>query len=655
MPRRPHHLQALLELLLDGYRRWTEGARRGRHDRESLQSEQTKREQALPATPFLARGPVLALTAPAAFVALSFSCSPRDLGSLRDTQASTGGTSASGAQGGDAGASGGLPTQGSGQAGMTEGGVPEAGGADGGAGGEGGAPEPGCGPITASYWPMPSEFLLAPGSVAETRWRYLGHSPPDLKTWMLPSFDDSTWTPGYPGIFQGEKLSGDSQRTPWPAGTNAIWLRTTFRLRKDDIPNVLFWSRWQDGLAVWVNGVPAVEELAPSTGYRYLGLSDAARSALVAGDNTLAARVSVSGLANNNRYFDLGVTTNIELARGRPSSGFELSKPLEALTSLVERYMTEHGIPAGQLAVMKGDSVVLSRAFGWQDATLCLPLPENAPFRLGANDHFITVGGVRRLLDEGATDPKTGALLGPSTHVFTLLESQGLEPVPGHAPTTHAAEVTLADLMSARAGLWSLPVATDFYAALGKQPGEEIPEDDVRWLFSDAVDRGGVPDGDDTSAIVLRYLIRVLRGDPLAYLNQLEPEGEGKAFLRAHARPGDRSPLEPWYAAFDEPSARWISLENADSLAASALSLVRYMRAYDLVIGVPLFDPKTQAWRGAQGEDARTARMTGSFNWLWQNRTERIGVALSFNIDGDYGELTTQLRELTSTIQDFGP
>jgi hypothetical protein len=100
---------------------------------------------------------------------------------------------------------------------------------------------------------------------------------------------DSSWERGLEvGIGAPPGRSSDALSTSVEA--RRIWLRKEFTLepdaQKDDL---MFWGRWADGITVYVNGVLATWNGAGSTEYRYLGVRDAARDALVVGGRNVVA------------------------------------------------------------------------------------------------------------------------------------------------------------------------------------------------------------------------------------------------------------------------------------------------------------------------------------------------------------------------------
>ncbi len=615
-------------------------------------------------SPALAHGPLLGLLLG---VGLTFGCYPRDLGSFGSSEPDSGalGPARDGAfldDGGSAGDGGPLDDGGS----ASDGGPFDDGssadvtmdatslGTDGGQL-SGDASETRCRQKPTEqeradgFFPAPSEYLLDPGASAAVPWRY-SVSPP-TSDWVALDYDDSMWRVGQVGFYFGAGRPDDARRTPWPAGSPKLWLRKEITLFGEDLASAVFWARWDDEISIYVNGVHAVSEFAASAGYRYLGMSPEARSALVAGKNTLAVLVTDHGAP---RYFDLGITSKPELV-DQPRIGFERTPELRAYTDAVSEFMVTHGIPAGALAVMKQDTIAVLRGMGWADKNFCEPLAADAVFRLAGNERWITVGAVRKLLDEEHVDSVTGQPITEDTRVFELFKAHGLEPIEESVPAASVYEITVKDLLAKQSGLAPPPASDQFYAALNIAPGTETPSDNVRWAYSATplFPPGTAEDASDVSFMVLRYLIEIVKGDVLGYLrNDLFAPILSTGIFIAHERVADRSPREPWYATLEAPYPRWIALENSHALAASAEALVRYLRGYHIITGQRLIDPHTLEWSdvGDNGHHYFNYGSAGTWSFLWQRRYDQVGIAVLFNLSGEYSPLFQKLSDITDTL-----
>jgi hypothetical protein len=613
-------------------------------------------------------------------IVLLAACGNLDIGSFGDTsrpdasvpEAGGGGEAGSSTgTGGESGNSVGTGGTSSGSAGIggRSGGFAGTGGAAGSSAGTGGAagssagnasgggPVGGSGPsddvreraaVDGFFDPPPaSAFLLPSGTIAEQSWQYSFQAP--SSDWGDPNFDASSFATGFTGFHFGSPRPYDRGRTPWPQASPELWARATLTVTSpEEIPELVFWGRWDDKLEIYVNGELAASEAAWSSGYRYLGLREPARAALRVGDNTIAVHVTDEG---DGKYFDLGVLRSAELG-ARPRSGFELTTALAVYGDTVERFMIERGIPAGVLAVMKRDEVVVSRGFGWSDKAMTTPIAEDAVLRVSVLDSMITGAAIRTLIDEDES-------LTEDTRVFPLLAEHGLTPAGGLVSNELVNDITLRHLTLHEDGLPPLPSPPKFYQDLGISADEVTIEDAVRWVYAegprivpgtcgDLVDCGAV------SATVSRYVIQVLRGDLLTYLRSvvLAPVQTTDIFL-AHERLAGRSPREPGYLTLESPYDRWVYLEGQTYLAASAPALVRFSRGYHLEFGTRLVDSLTATWASPDnGTQWFVGGYAGTFSLLIQNRAEEVSIAVIFNIGGDYGSLAEELHGLT--ISDWG-
>jgi CubicO group peptidase (beta-lactamase class C family) len=501
------------------------------------------------------------------------------------------------------------------------------------------------------YYPSPRSYLLAAGSAGGARWRYTTTAPAD--DWTSTSFDDAQWLEGESGFGFGAPPSSDGTRTLWPEDAASLWLRANLTLSACDLPRAMLWARWDQALTVYINGVEAVREVAAYGNYRYLGLSSAARAALREGENVIAVHVSGSQAA---RHFDLGVTRFGALA-SRPVAGSPRTPALAVYGEALREFMIEHGIPAGVLAVMKRDQMVVAQGFGWADKEFTRPLPHDAVLRLASNDKLFTLAATRTLVDDATIDPVSGQQVTPDTQVFPLLRVHGLTPIPSVAPSPAIESVTVLHLMEHRAGLRELPWPEQFYADLQRLPGSTSAIDNVRWVYSQAPQfvPGSSQVYSSSGYMVLRHFVASVHGDLLRYLRDvvLAPVGTRDVFI-AHERLASRSAREPWYATFVAPYDRWIYLEDYTALASSAEALARLLRGYHLGFGTRLIDPSTGAW--SAGLDNGGGVFIGGYEGTWsmalQRRWDEVNIAVIFNIGGEYSALNEQLNAITDGISE---
>lgn len=505
--------------------------------------------------------------------------------------------------------------------------------------------------------PALATFLLRSGSLQAVNWKYTFTPPPS--TWMQPSFGATGWATGASGFGFGPGVTGDVVRTGWAESSAQMWARTTFSIASaSDLPKVMFWGRWDDHLQVYVNGTLAFAEASTSRGYRFFGLTPAGRAALKTGTNTLAVRVTDTG---GSKYFDLGVFRDQTLTT-RPMSGFETTPALAPYAQTLRQFMVERGIPAGVLAVMKRDQVVVSRGVGWKDKARTTTISENAVMRLMSIDKSITHAAVRRILDANTYDPVSGQTITENTLVFPLLAAHGLTPPPGFSVDPTVNQITVGHLIQHQGGLFEPPSADELYDAFDITPAQSNLHHNVRWVYAAGTwfVPGQCPNAggcySSSGYMVLRYLVHVLKGDLLGYLRNtvLAPVGTADVFLSAE-RLESRQPSEPGYFTFREPYDRWINLENYTALSTTAPALTRFARGYHIFQGNRLIDPATGQWAaipdnggwvfGGLGE--------GTVSFLFQRLWDEVNIAVIFNMDGeDFGPIVDQLDAVTNSLPD---
>ena len=553
------------------------------------------------------------------------------------------GGSAGAAGDGDAGAAGNGGSAGA--AGDADAGSADAtagsGAGTGGAGGGGGAgaPPPDDRAAVDGFFPAP------PAILSNGPWLYTTSAPPG--DWAQPGFDPAGWLKGQSGV-----AGGETARPPWPEGASEIWLRTTFRIEQAEIPAALLWSRWDDAIEIYVNGMLAARENSYTPGYRYLGL---AAKLLPGTTNTLAAHVTNFG---GPRYVDLAVVLNGAMT-APPTSGWERTPALAAYGAAVRQFMRAHGIPGGVLAVMKKDQLVVSRGFGWADKTFTRPMPVDAVMRLAAPDILVTAGAIRTLIDAGVADPVTREKITDDTRVFPLMRAHGLTPLRGWTSSPEIDAVTVRMLLDGTSGISELPGEPDqIYADFGVTPGAPTTaEDNVRWVYSMPLVRPpGAMEGDGfTRWMVLRHLVHVVTGDLLGYLREavFAPAGSRDVFI-AHEPLALRDPREPAYLTLEPPSDRWLHLDNFTALATSAEAFVRYLRRYHGTAGNVLLDPVTRQWAPVpdNGLLIYFGAMPGTWTTVVQRRYDEVSYAVFFNIGGVYDALFEQLQSITNGLSD---
>jgi hypothetical protein len=150
------------------------------------------------------------------------------------------------------------------------------------------------------YTPPPALTSVVPAADREPAvWRYTATAPPD--SWMRPDFDASTWKEGPSGFGRAQTRWG-RVGTEW-TGTD-LWLRRTFDLQTTSFTAPHLKIFHDDGAEVYVNGELAATLSGATGGYMFVPLSEAARTALRAGANTLAVHVHQE---RGGQFIDVGI------------------------------------------------------------------------------------------------------------------------------------------------------------------------------------------------------------------------------------------------------------------------------------------------------------------------------------------------------------
>jgi CubicO group peptidase (beta-lactamase class C family) len=510
--------------------------------------------------------------------------------------------------------------------------------------------------------PASSAFILLPGQLSSATWKYRFTAP--AADWKEPGFNDSTWSNGAPGFYSGAPLHHDLNRTAWAARTPAgtfpdLYARTTFRVDNVEAVNeAMFWGRWDDILEVYINGVPAVLEPMSTGGYRFTGLSPDARNAIQLpsnenplGTNTLAVKVRDTG---GEAYFDLGIVRNPNL-RKMPMAGSELNSRLAEYTFAMQRFMQQHGLTAGALAVMKDTRIVVNRAFGWKDRLLTTPLPANTLMRIASVQKSSTVAAMRKIIAEGFRDPVSNQVITGQTLVFPYLaQYYGLTPPPGVTVDPRVNQVTIQHLMDHRGGLRGVDFSPYYYQRLQISVGQERPIDNVRFTYGEPLlfTPGSIEEYSNIGYGVLQFLISTFKGDLATYMrNQLYAQVATAEFFPAYERLNLRSPREPFYATFEQGAYRWLYLENESNCVATAEALVRAARAYTLFPGEPLLNSSGQ-YIGTSGTWVRGGGGVGVSSIQYQDMGRQLSFATIFNIDIDQGSLARELESVMFNMPD---
>ena len=138
---------------------------------------------------------------------------------------------------------------------------------------------------TRGEMPIPKTKTILPDARTTTQeWRYTTEKPTD--GWMTPEFNATVWKTGK-SSFGTRGTPGAVIGTEWK--TTDIWMRRTFTLTEEQLAQEIAVSLIHDEDAkVYINGVAAAEVAGFTSDYKIITISDAAKAALKAGENTIA-------------------------------------------------------------------------------------------------------------------------------------------------------------------------------------------------------------------------------------------------------------------------------------------------------------------------------------------------------------------------------
>lgn len=451
-------------------------------------------------------------------------------------------------------------------------------------------------------------------------WRYTTTNPG--ANWEKPSFSVSSWSSGKGGFYDGSNSVLTHNTT---AFLNNIWLRADVTLSAAQIESLMFWAVWDDTIEIYVNGVLAASSSNWVGTYRYLGLSDEARKALVAGTNTIAVKVNNTG---GSGYFDMGFVSS-KLAN-YPASGFNKNAKLSWVTDYVKEAMRKAGVPAGAVAITRKENatnkreVVYSAGFGFMDKYFTTHVKDDAVFRLASVDKPFSLEALRRMADGETVETKivvggkeeyrytcnvsvphkSTAVINPVTSNWLKCSDKVLDILAYYgvvsssaalAADSRLANITITDLLTYQSRFKSRPdqqnltELSDFYSFLGIIPSQSSPENLMRWYFTNPLtaNPGDYAQYNSDDAAVARFLIEKLGGGLENYLqNTLLASSTKKDVYVAHEIVDDRvkdssgNLREPWYLTHSEPFDFWVGLDDAMALSASAETVGMFKSFY---------------------------------------------------------------------------
>jgi len=145
----------------------------------------------------------------------------------------------------------------------------------------------------------PASVIVPTSEKEPVVWRYTFDAPG--ADWFKVGFDDSQWKQG-PGGFGTPATPGAVARTEW--NTSDIWLRRKFLLPEAKVDAPALRIHHDEDAKVYINSALAAEIGGFTTDYEEVELSQEARAALTAGENTMAVHCQQT---SGGQYIDVGI------------------------------------------------------------------------------------------------------------------------------------------------------------------------------------------------------------------------------------------------------------------------------------------------------------------------------------------------------------
>jgi hypothetical protein len=157
--------------------------------------------------------------------------------------------------------------------------------------------------VAVGYQVVTYKPIVPTSESSAQSWKYTTTTP--ASSWNETSFDDSAWSTGNGG-FGTSGTPGAVIGTTWSAAD--IWLRRSFSastLTTAQLSDLILRLHHDEGVEVYVNGVPATSLTGYVTSYGYTSMAKSAQSAIVPnGNNVLAVH------CNNTiggQFVDVGI------------------------------------------------------------------------------------------------------------------------------------------------------------------------------------------------------------------------------------------------------------------------------------------------------------------------------------------------------------
>lgn len=379
-----------------------------------------------------------------------------------------------------------------------------------------------------------------------------------------------------------------------------FWLRREISLTQTQINNLMFWGRWNNSVSIYVNGVLATNTFRSTLAseFHYLGLNDAARAALIVGNNTIGVRVECFDqqsntsstesplLVNcNSAFSDFGVTQNAALAALPQNVGVQApaGSADRASADIFTQYTKEMGAIGGTFAAYRNNTLVDRRSVGWADKRLTVSINSDPIMRLASVDKRVTDAVTVYLYNQG--------VLHPDSKVFG--EILNVTPL-GGTFGTNVQQITVEHLRTHKSGLsgigglqgWQDEIAFRFGISASQLTSAHLarvyasyPACEWSSGFNCSILPGQGSQYSSNGHALLRHVAEVASGQTF---NQILAEmGAVNNIVVSREERAQRPAREGGYMIVNrETRARWVELDKYLALSASASGLVRFFLDY---------------------------------------------------------------------------
>jgi hypothetical protein len=476
----------------------------------------------------------------------------------------------------------------------------------------------------------------------------LGASP----NWTKVNFAQTGWQLNKPSGFgsPNEDRTREVDKVSTPLTTRGLWARKTFTVTAQQKSEVVLYGRWGAGITVYINGVLATNNANGAGEYRYLGLSDEARAAIVPGaTNVIAVRLEwedyfwvggnppVAQFDYWDRFLDIGLAREPRLASLPMARMVERAPSIASISNTFREALQEQGVTGATLSIRKYGETVVSSAFGWRDKNLTTAMPRGAIMRLASNDKVITQAAIVKLMSEGR--------ISPHERVFPFLN---LQPIPGRSPGANVNDITVEHLRLHTSGIGYLACCDqqgmdEMAFTFGVSTAQLNKHHMARWLYTqDASDVGGAGRYSSDGYFLLRYLIERLVA-PKTLEQYLAQDMGLTDIVVSSERLLGREPNEPAYVTYQQPWDRWITLDEFMALGASSEGFAAFFDNFYMGYGLEP-DGTFSAGGGGFG-----GGMAGTWSISLHNPDVGLSFAMVANNGGAFDVAVQRIDTLVNT------